>query len=170
MPKISPLFRTSGLIDPQSPARFAALPVRRTSHRFRPGFAHIQRTTVQITAIQSRDRPVGFAGIRHFYKRETTRTSRFPICNDGDPIHRAVRRKQRANHVLSGAEVQVADENTFQIPLPNDLRASFAGRKKNSEFSASLNSRPASPTVKSSVSVTNSALECRDPASRDDVG
>jgi hypothetical protein len=83
----------------------------------RTRLVHVQTAPAVLIAVQSVYCPIGFVIIRHLDKSETPRATRFPICDQANPIHRAIRLKQRAHIILRRAETQISNKDILQNTL-----------------------------------------------------
>jgi hypothetical protein len=61
----------------------------------RAGFVDIERASIQIGAVESRDRLVRLGAIGHFDERKAARTARIPIGHHADAFHVPVRLEKR---------------------------------------------------------------------------
>jgi hypothetical protein len=77
-------------------------------------FVHVQSTASHLRSVQRRDGPLRFFRIRHLNKSETTRTSRFAIRHDADPVYLSITFEQLPQLVFSSVEIQISYENVFQ--------------------------------------------------------
>ena len=99
---------------PAARTALVATPVAGPTLLFWTRFIHIQPPPTVITAIESLNRPIALAVVRHFDKRETPRTARLSIGDNAHPFYRAKRFEQPANRVFGRAERQVSNENVLQ--------------------------------------------------------
>jgi hypothetical protein len=100
---------TASTAAAETTASTAALPGAR--------FVHIDLTAADISTIESRNRALRLAVIRHLDEPETARTSGIAIGDEADAFHRTVRFEQSPNTRFRCAEIQIAYENILHLSL-----------------------------------------------------
>jgi hypothetical protein len=82
---------------------------------FRPSLVDIERTAIEIGAIERRNRAVRFSGVRHFDERKTARAAGVTVGYEVDTVHLSVGLKERTDGRFSCCEIQIAYKNVFHI-------------------------------------------------------
>src|ERR1019366_6260388 len=99
--------------------------------RFGPGLIDVERATIQIGAVQSRDRPVGLGRVRHFDESKAAGTASVPVGHQTHTLHTPVRLKKRTEGGFRGREIQITYKNIFhgffvsQLFLPDEADVGF---------------------------------------------
>jgi hypothetical protein len=94
-----------------------------TTRGFGTGFIYIQRSTVEIGAIQLSNRSLGCRRFRHFNEREAARLARVPVCDDIHALHVAVSGERRMKIVSGSLITEISDKyichsmNSFLVDL-----------------------------------------------------
>jgi len=89
----------------------AEAPRTGTSTRwFGTRFIYIQRSTVEIGAIQLSNRGLGCRRFRHFDEREAARLARVPVRDDIHALHVAVSGERRMKIVLGSLITEISDK------------------------------------------------------------
>src|ERR1043166_3019652 len=106
------------------PARFAPLaaetagvstPAAATTLGFGASFVHVQRTTLELGAVQAGDGLVGFLGVAHFDKRKAAGAARIAIRHQVDPINRSIPLKHGTYGGVCSGKIQIANENILHV-------------------------------------------------------
>lgn len=79
----------------------------------RTRFIHIDRSSSELTAVQSRNGLVPFFCICHFYETESPRSSSFAIGENTDAIDRPIRFEDLAQLFFRSVKTEVPNENIF---------------------------------------------------------
>jgi hypothetical protein len=95
---------------------------------FGTGFVDVQRSAIQLPAIEFRDGAICIGIGAHLDKSETSRLSSVSISNDADALHCAISFKERPDCVLSSSKIEVSYENILHLLFPFDLRLVNRGR------------------------------------------
>jgi hypothetical protein len=89
----------------------AEAPRTGTSTRwFGTRFIYIQRSTVEIGAIQLSNRGLGCRRVPHFDEREAARLARVPVRDDIHALHIAVSGERRMKIVLGSLKTEISDK------------------------------------------------------------
>ena len=92
--------------------------------RLRTSFVDVQRSAIQVSAIEPVDCRVPFRIHAHFDKGKTSRLPRVTISNDVNSIDAAVRLKNRTDGLLGGSETEVTYKDVFQFSFFLNLQSS----------------------------------------------
>jgi hypothetical protein len=101
-------------LSPAIPARAKAARTGTTPRSFGTRFIYIQRSTVEIRAIQLSDSGLGCARVRHFDEREATRLARVPVGDDIHAFHAAVSSESRVKIILGSLITEISDKYVCQ--------------------------------------------------------
>jgi hypothetical protein len=71
-------------------------------------FVDLERATAKVLAVERLHRFLGVSA-RHFHEAEATGLARVAVVDEGDFVHVAVGREQRAHGVFSGAKGEVSN-------------------------------------------------------------
>src|SRR5579863_4240417 len=104
---------------PAALPRAAAVPAITAATRcavaLRPGFVDVQRSAINVFAVQAADSGVPFGVRVHFDERETPGLSRLAVGDDVDTVNRSVCRKHGTHRILGGSETEVTYKNILQF-------------------------------------------------------
>jgi hypothetical protein len=82
---------------------------------FRTGFVDVQRTAVELPAVQLGNGPVAFGIIRHFDEPKATGLSRVTVGHYTDAINGTIRFKHGANRIFGCTEAEISYKNVFHF-------------------------------------------------------
>jgi hypothetical protein len=82
---------------------------------FGPSLVDIERTAIEISSIERRNRAVRFGGVRHFDERKTARAAGVAVGYEVDTVHLSVGLKERTDGRFSCCEIQIAYKDVFHI-------------------------------------------------------
>src|SRR5450759_4233067 len=95
---------------------------------FRPSLVDVERTAIEISTIERRNRAVRFGGVRHFDERKTARASGVAVGYEVDTVHLSVGLKERTDGRFSCCEIQIAYRNVFHIVVCLSIVRARLGR------------------------------------------
>ena len=95
------------------PAAAAAAEPPAAALRLGPGLIDVERATIQIGAVQSRDRPVRLSRVRHFDESKAAGTASIPVRHQTHTLHTSVRLKKRTEGGFGGRKIQITYKNVF---------------------------------------------------------
>jgi hypothetical protein len=87
-----------------------APPTETTTRWFRTRFIYIQRSTVEIAAIQLSNRGLRCRRVSHFDECESARLARIPVRHDIHSLHLAVSGERRMKIVLRSLITEISDK------------------------------------------------------------
>jgi hypothetical protein len=94
----------------------------RSAIRLRAGFVDVQRSAIQVLAVETVDRRVSFRIHAHFDKSEASGLPRITISDDVNSIDAAVRLKNRPDGLLGSSKTEITYKDVFQFILLSDLQ------------------------------------------------
>jgi hypothetical protein len=100
-------------------ARVEAPRTGTTTRRFGTRFIYIERSTVEIAAIQLSDRGLGCLWFCHFNEREAARLARVPVRDDTHALHAAVSGESRMKVVLRSLITEISDKYVGHSMYPS---------------------------------------------------
>jgi hypothetical protein len=109
------------------PATVTASAATRAALRFRTGFVHVQRSTVEIPTVEAADRGITFGIDAHFDKGESARLPGIAIGHDVDALDGAIRIKHGTERIFRRPETEVTYKNILQINFFLNLQSSESG-------------------------------------------
>jgi hypothetical protein len=92
----------------------AAVPVSaaaRTALRLRTGFVNIQRSSIEISAVESANGRIAFRIDAHFDEGESSGLPGVAIGHDIDPLNGAIRIKHGPEGIFGGPEAEITYKN-----------------------------------------------------------
>src|SRR5579871_4692731 len=125
----APPFRIQAL--PAALPRPAAVPAISAAPRafaLRPRFVDVQRSAIDVFAVQAVDCSVPFGIHAHFDKRETPGLSRLAVRDNVHTVNRSVRRKHGTHRIFGGPETQVTYKNVLQFGLLSEFAEQRTGK------------------------------------------
>jgi len=81
----------------------------------RPSLINVERTAIEIGSVESRNRTVGFGGVRHLDERKTARATGVTVRYQVDTVHLSVRLEERTDGRFSCCKIQIAYKDVFHI-------------------------------------------------------
>src|ERR1039457_2795653 len=106
---------TAAATTAPAPAAAPAAATGKSTIRLRTGFIDVQRSAVELPAIQFRDSAIRFRVCGHFDKSEPSGLAGIPVGDDVDALDGAIRFKQRSNRSFGSPEVEVAYKNILHL-------------------------------------------------------
>lgn len=80
-----------------------------------PGLIHIERSAIQLAAVESGDGFYAFAVIAHFHEGEASGLAGIAVGYDVYTVNRAVRLKKGSKPIFGGTEAEVPYKYIFQF-------------------------------------------------------
>jgi hypothetical protein len=96
----------------------AAATAAKSTVRFRTGFVDVQRSTIQLPAVQFGDRAIRVRIGAHLHKSEPSCLTSIAIRNDTNALNGTIRLEQRPYRIFGSAEAEVSHKYVFHsFPL-----------------------------------------------------
>src|SRR5689334_15588254 len=109
----------------------AAVAARTAAFSLGTGFVDVERTTVELRAVQSGNGAIGFVVDAHLYEAEASRATGVAIGDYADPVDCPVRFKNGSDCVFGSSEAQISYENVFHLNLLSAIyRAANRGQDR----------------------------------------
>jgi hypothetical protein len=93
----------------------AASAAARSTVRFRTGFVDVQRSTIELPAVQLSDRAIRIRIGAHLDKSKTSCLAGIAIRNNTDTLDGSVCLEQRAYRIFGGTEAEVSNKNILHF-------------------------------------------------------
>jgi len=117
---------------------------------FRLCFVNIQRTPVEVFAIQGGNSALGFAVDAHFHESEAPGASRIPVSYDVHTVYLAISLEHGSNRLFGGPEAEVTYKDIFHLSLFSGIcRAANRGQDRavGPDYASVLNQRNCQTTL-----------------------